>query len=292
MTTSATTLAERARDLLDDYGANQTTLTAAIATVGATSCTVASASDISAGDYISVNFETMRVTNVATLTLTVERGQRGSTATVHASGDKVISQPIYHPHRILAMLNAGLGKLTKQVTDSTTLDVVSDQYAYAQPSTIDRIWRVEIENSDESDEFFIMRNWEMQDGGGYFRIFGDYTAGRDIRVVGTSKFSALASSGNLDSAFPDDNPNAINYLVYEAVGQLLLQRQAVMAGRDSFVGLTDAFGANYPDLSVRVARQYLAEAERFKQLAINQEPILQKPVAPVQSPTRIYLQRT
>lgn len=291
MTTSAATLVERTRDLLDDYGANQTTLTAAISTTAATSCTVASVTDIAAGDYICVDFETMRVTNVATLTLTIERGQRGSTAAIHADAAKVISQPIYHPHRILNMLNAAVGKLTKQVTDSSTLTVVDSQFAYAQPSTIDRIWRVEIENSDEGDEFFIIRNWEMQDGGSYFRIFGNYPVGRNIRVVGTGKFSALASSGNLDSAFPDDNSNAISYLMYETAGQLLLQRQAIVSSRDSFVGLTDAFGANYPDQSIRTARQYLAEAERYKQLAISQEPILQKPVAPTQNPTRIYLQQ-
>lgn len=290
MTTSATTLVERTRDLLDDYGANQTTLTAAISTTAATTCTVASVTDIAAGDYIQIDYEVMRVTNVATLTLTIERGQRGSTAATHADAAKVISQPLYPSHRMIYMLNAALGKLTKQVSDTTTLDIVEDQFLYAVPSTIDRIWRLEIENSNEADEFFIIRNWEMaQDG--YFRIFGRYDSGRDIKVVGTSNFSALTNSGNLDSDFPDDNPNAINYLIYEVAGQLLLQRQAKIAGRDSFVGLTDAFGANYPDQSIRTARQYLAEAERFKQLATKQEDILKVPTAPTQNPSRIYLQQ-
>ena len=290
MTTAATTLVERVRDLLEDYGDNATTLSAAVTDTTGTSFSITSGTEIDAGDYLNVDFEVVRVVS-GTTTAVVVRGQRGSTAATHLNAAVVLVSPIYPSHRILNMLNAALGKMTKIVTDSTTLTVVDDQYAYALPSTIDRLWRVEIENSDEGGEFFIMRNWEMQDGGAYFRIFGEYDTTRNIRCVGTSKFTALTGSTSLDTAFPDDNPNAINYLVMETAGQLLLQRQGKIASRDSFVGLSDSFGANYPDHSVRVARQYLAEAERYRQLAIRQEPILQTPEAPTQSPTRRYLQR-
>jgi hypothetical protein len=290
MTTSAVSLVERVRDFLDDMGDASTTLSAAVTTTDGTSFSITSGTEIDAGDYLNVDFEIVKVVS-GTTTATVVRGQRGSTAATHLNAATVIVSPLYPSHRILNMFNAALGKMTKIVTDSSTLTVVDDQYAYALPTTIDRLWRVEIENSDEAGEFFIMRNWEMQDGGAYFRIFGSYDTTRNIRCVGTSKFSALTSSGNLDTTYPDDNPNAINYLIYEAVGQLLLQRQGKIAGRDSFVGLTDAFGANYPDQSIRTARQYLAEAERYRQLAIRQEPILQTPEAPTQSPTRRYLQR-
>ena len=290
MTTSATSLVNRVRDLLDDYGDNQTTITSAISSTSATTCDVASADDIDTGDYIEIDYECMRVTGIATLTLTIVRGERGSTAATHLNAATVTVDPIYFSHRVLNNLNAALGKLTKITTDATTLDVVEDQYAYTVPSTIDKLWRVEVENSDEEDQFFVIRNWEMLDGS-KFRIFGTYDEDRDIRCVGTSKFDTLTGSGNLDSDFPDGNPNAINYLIYETTGQLLLQRQAKIASRDSFVGLTDAFGANLPDHSVRTARQYLAEAERFKALAMRQEAILQTPVAPTQSPTRHYLAR-
>jgi hypothetical protein len=290
MTTAATTLVERVRDLVDDFGDAQTTLSSAVTTTDGTSVGITSATEVDAGDYLNIDFEVMRSVS-GTTTQTVVRGERGSTAATHLNAAKVIVSPIYPSNRILNMLGAALGKMTKIVVDSSTLTVVDDQYAYALPATIDRLWRVEIENSSETGEFFIIRNWEMQDGGTYFRIFGEYDTTRNIRCVGTSKFSALTSSGNLDTTYPDDNPNAINYLIYEAVGQLLLQRQAKIAGRDSFVGLTDAFGANYPDRSIRDARQYLVEAERYRQLAIRQEPILQTPEAPTQSPTRRYLQR-
>lgn len=289
MTTSLATLVDRVRDLLDDYGDNTTTLGAAITDTAGTSVTLSAYTDVAAGTWLMVDYEMMYVSAVPS-TATVRRGQRGTTAATHSNGALVIINPLYHSARILNGLNAALGKMRQQVKDTTTLDVVEDQFAYAIPSTIDNLLRIEIENSDDSGEFFVIRNWEILDGS-YFRIFGVYTAGRDIACVGTAKFDALAIGGNLDSDYPDGNANAINYLLYETAGQLLLQRQGKIAGRDSFEGMTDAFAQSQPDHSVRVARQYLAEAERYRQLAVRQEQILQTPIAPVQKPTRGYLQR-
>jgi hypothetical protein len=256
--------------------------------------TFAASEDIDAADWMSVDFETCyveKITSGPPCTATVRRGQRGSTAATHSDGATVYISPLYPGHRILNALNGALGKLTKVVKDIATLTVVEDQFAYAIPSTIDSPKRIEIENSDEASQFYVMRNWEIGPDSGYFRIMGNYDTSRNIGVIGTSSFTALTGSGNLDSAFPDDNQNAINFLIYEASGQLLLQRQGKIAGRDSFEGITDSFGSNYPDHSVRTARQYLAEAERYRNLAVRQCLVLQTPVAPTQNPSRVYLQR-
>ncbi len=293
MTTTVVSLADRVRDFLDDYGDVSTTLSSAVTTTDGTSVTPADSDGIGEGYWISIDFETMYVSTVMSgppYTLTVRRGQRGTTAATHLSGATVLVNPKYAGNRILHALNGALGKMTKTVKDTSTLTFVDDQYAYAVPSTIDVVRRVEVENSDETDEFYVMRNWEMLDSG-YFRVFGDYENTRNIAVVGTSNFTAMATTGNLDSTYPDDNNNAINFLVYESVGQLLLQRQGKIASRDSFEGMTDAFAQSQPDHSVRVSRQYLAEAERYRQIAIRQCPILQTPVAPTQHPARVYLQR-
>jgi len=293
MTTSLATLVERVRDLLDDYGDQVTNLAAAITDTSATTCTLSSSEDVAKDDWLSVDYETMLVTAMSSgpaYTCTVRRGHRGTTAATHSNGATVIVNPLYPSSRIFSALNAALGKVTKQVKDTSTLTVTEDTFAYTVPSTIDTLWRVEIENSDENSQFFVMRNWEMLDGS-TFRIMGNYDTDRNIACVGTAKFSALTIGGDLDSSFPDDNQNAINFLVYEAAGQLLLQRQGKIAGRDSFVGMTDAFAQTYPDHSVRVARQYLAEAERYRQLAIRAEHILQTPTAPTQHPSRRYLER-
>lgn len=60
-----------------------TTLSAAIVSTSATSATVTSATAISPGALIRVDDEYMRVTNVSTNTLTLERGVNGTTAATH-----------------------------------------------------------------------------------------------------------------------------------------------------------------------------------------------------------------
>jgi len=292
MTTTVASLIDRVRDFLDEEIAS-TTLAAAVSTTDGTTITPASADDISVGNWLSIDCETLYVTQVMSgvpYTTTVRRGQRGSTAATHASGAIVWIDTKYPGHRILNALNGALGKMTKTVKDDSTLTWVDDQYAYAVPSTIDVVRRVEVEDSNEAGQFFTIRNWEMLDSG-YFRIFGDYDTTRNIAVIGTSNFTALTATGNLDTTYPDDNASAISFLVYEAVGQLLLQRQASIANRDSFQGITDAFAQSQPDHSIRTARQYLAEAERYRLAAVRQCPILQTPVSPTQNPGRSYLQR-
>jgi hypothetical protein len=294
MSTSLASLVDKVRDLLDDYGDTVTVLGAAVTDTTGTSITLDSSDAVSKGDWLSIDYETMLVTDIATgppYTATVRRGQRGSTAATHLIAASVIVGALYPGNRILQALNGALGKMTKLVKDAATLTVTADTFTYAIPATIDTVRRIEIENSDEASQFFVMRDWEMYDSG-YFRIFGDYDTSRNIMVVGTSKFTGLTSTTTtIDSTYPDDNANAINFLLYEAAGQLLLQRQAKIAGRDSFEGMTDAFAQTVPDHSVRIARQYLAEAERYRQMAIRQEPVLQAPVAPVQNPGRVYLAR-
>jgi hypothetical protein len=65
--------------------ANTTTLNGAI-TNTATSITVTSAANIGTYDYIQVGTEIMWVSNIAGNVLTVQRGDRGSTAAAHDSG--------------------------------------------------------------------------------------------------------------------------------------------------------------------------------------------------------------
>jgi hypothetical protein len=283
-------LVDKVRDLLDEYGDAQTTLTSAVTDTTGTTFAVASVSEMDAGDWLSVDFETVYFSSANVLNATVRRGQRGSTAATHALGAIVLVSPLYPGNRILSALNGALGKLTKVVKDVATLTVVDDQYAYTRPSTIDEIKRIEIENSGLASEFNVMRNWEMIDGT-RFRIFGNYSTDRNIGVIGTSKFTALATTGNMDTDFPDSNANAINFLIYEAAGQLMFQRQAKIASRDSFEGITDSFGQNFPDMSTRTARQFLAEAERYRQLAVRQCAILRTPVVPTQNPGRTYHSR-
>ena len=60
-----------------------TTLTAAISSTTATTCTVTAVTNLSAGNTILIDSEQMYIYSIATLTLTVERGVNGTTAATH-----------------------------------------------------------------------------------------------------------------------------------------------------------------------------------------------------------------
>lgn len=60
-------------------------LTAAIATAGATSCTVMNGSWFAINDVITIDTEQMLVTNVSGSTLTITRGYNGTTAATHSA---------------------------------------------------------------------------------------------------------------------------------------------------------------------------------------------------------------
>ena len=63
-----------------------TTLTAAISSTTATTCTVTSVANLDAGNTILIDSEQMYVYSYSTLTLTVERGVNGTTAATHDNG--------------------------------------------------------------------------------------------------------------------------------------------------------------------------------------------------------------
>lgn len=63
-----------------------TTLTAAITLTTATTCTVTSATNLSAGQTILVDSEQMYIYSITTTTLTVERGVNGTTSATHSNG--------------------------------------------------------------------------------------------------------------------------------------------------------------------------------------------------------------
>ena len=71
--------------------ANTTTLSAAITDIAATSITVTSATgaSLAVGDYISIDNEFLLISAIATNTLTVSRGQLGTTAATHLNAATV-----------------------------------------------------------------------------------------------------------------------------------------------------------------------------------------------------------
>jgi len=275
MTTTVASLITDIRDRLDDYGEGTTALSGAISSTSSTTFTFEDETAIRDGDWLMVDSEVVRVTDIDAGT--VRRGQRGSTAATHSDGAVVYVNVIFPDHRILGALNAALDAayptLYELVDDDTTLDVVSDQYEYTIPTAIERLYRVEIESETESGVFVPIRTWEFLDRD-TIRIYGinNYTSGNDIRCVGTAHFTNLTLSGNLDSDFPDTDDNAVEYLRKKAQSLLITDVQAQIARRDSFKGITDSFQNSQPFMSIAVAKELKKEAEELLKRARMQPP--------------------
>jgi len=289
MTTSAASLVERVRDLTNSYGDLSTELAVEVSSSSATTFTLESSEGFKAKNWAEVDWESVEITDVNTSTevITVRRGSRGTTAATHAQGAVVRFNPPYTGKRILDALNTALSSAYPQlytlVTDEN-LSVVADQYVYDLPAGMDSLYRVEIENVDLGGEYFIIRTWDMYDSDS-LRIYGDYPEGRAIRLVGTGRFTAMTTTGNLDSDYPETEV-ALSYLVYKASAMLLKERQAQLGVRDAFVGMTDTFSSTQPFASGLSAREMDTLAEDMLRQARMQPPDYFVPL-----PTRRYLAR-
>lgn len=137
---AATTLIQRTRRFLGDWPDTDAT-TASLASNG-TSVTVAS-SAVTRGYFenqvIQIGTEALRVTAVAATTLTVRRGQFGTTAASAASGSSILMSPRFLDVEYLDGLSAGIDNtwpLIYKPWEDETLTAASDTYQYTIPSMV------------------------------------------------------------------------------------------------------------------------------------------------------------
>jgi len=281
MTTAYTTLIDRVRAELGDYGDAVTLLNGAISSASTLSIVVDDATNISAGNFIHVENEAMMVLacNKVTNTLTVIRGAQGTTAdTSIADNAPVFVNLDYTNVQIHNALNTALSsaypKLYVTVTDET-LAILADTYEYTIPtgSLMDHLCRVEIENGDLTSQFTPDRYWDMR-GSSTIRLYGDRVTGRNIRLVGRKRFTGGVITGNLDASFPDSNDMALSYLVNHACSTLLRSTQGRVGQLDTFTGITDRFSSGQPYVPINTSRQY-AEAAAMMLKACAMEPLVE-----------------
>jgi hypothetical protein len=292
MTTTASSLIEQVRSRLLDYGNGAVTLAAAVSDTTGTSVSLSDIADISKGLFIMVDNEMMEVLDTfegTPDTATVIRGSRGSTAATHSSGAIVRIEPVYGNHEYLRALNQAQDSsfpALYQVSDTHATAIAASTYEYAIPAACHLLARVEIETST-ADIFEVSRNWGYQSENDIIiEDAGSYPAGRAIRFIGYGKFDAMTISGNLDTDFPETNANAIEYLVVKATANLLRGRQAPIARRDSFIGITDSFQQAAPFMSTLSANDYEKQAKSIlKQVRM---PRLEEYVS---DPGRVYFGR-
>jgi len=267
MATTVLSLVEEIRDQLGDYGEAVTALSSQLA-AAATTAAVASSSGFEANGFAYCGFEALEVSATGTGSLTVRRGARGTTDALHASGSIVRYNLTWGNHLILSKMNEALDaaypSLYSLVEDPDTLVTVADQYLYELPTTIDKLYRVEVE-SESTDGIYVPCNaWELLDKT-HIRVFdiNQYTVGRKINLVGIAPFSNGTATGNLDSDYPITDGSAKGYLMAETMGRLLMVPQARIARRDSFLGKTDGWDSAQPYMSMAVAREYMKQAKEF-----------------------------
>lgn len=267
MATTVLSLVEELRDQLNDYGEAVTTLSSG-ATDSATSLSVASESGFEALGFAYCEFEAMEVSATGTGSLTVRRAARGTTAAAHTSGAVVRFGLTWGNQLILNKMNEALDAaypdLYTLVEDSDSLVTVSDQYVYEMPTTIDKLYRVEVESESTSDIYIPCNAWDLIDES-HIKIYdiNQWNAGQKINLVGIAPFSTATATGNLDSDYPITDGNAKGYLMSETMGRLLMVPQARIAKRDSFVGKTDGWDNSQPYMSMAVAREYMKQAKEF-----------------------------
>lgn len=267
MAITVLSLVEEIRDQLGDYGEAVTSLTAVLATADAATASVSATNGFETNGFAYCEFEAMEISGVAEKALTVRRGARGTTATPHPKDTVVRFNLTWGNNLILAKLNEALDaaypELYALAEDYDTLTVASNQYIYEVPTTINRLYRVEIETA--RGVFAPYGDWEMTDES-HVRLYASnrFSTGTRIGLVGIAPFSPARPDGNLDARYPITDGNARGYLTVEAIGRLLMVPQARIARRDSFIGKTDGWDAGQPYLSMAVAREYLKQAKEFK----------------------------
>ncbi len=267
MTTTAASLIEQVRSRLLDYGNGAVTLAAAVSDTTGTSVSLSSIADISPRQVLMVDNELLEVIETfagTPPTATVIRGARGSTAATHTSATTVRIDPVYGNHEYLRFLNQALDASFPSlysISDSHATAVAADTWEYDIPTTCAILARIEIETST-TDVFELNRNWGYQDHNTIvLKDAATLTVGRAIRFIGYAKFDAMTISGNLDTDFPESNATAIEYLVVKAVAHALRGRQAPIARRDSFLGITDSFQVAQPFMSTLSAKDYENQAK-------------------------------
>lgn len=290
MATAARTVVNQVRDMLRDYGDGFTTLGAAVSDTNGTLFYVDDVGDITPGQFLQVDDEIVLVSKKYEggnpPSISVVRGQRGTTAATHSSGAMVTLSPIWSNVDILRAINqaqdSAFPALYQSVDDSTT-SIATNTYEYTVPTTMHYLCQVWVETGVGTGLYNMSRMWNRMTATKILLEDANRYVGRKLRFVGYGKFDAATISGNLDTDFPDTNPNAIEFLVVKASANLLKGRQAALGRRDSFIGVTDSFQQAQPFMSTLSAK----ELDRHATSLLNQ---IRMPRIPefLADPSRVY----
>ena len=135
----------------EDKSPDTTTINAAITSTTATSCTVASASNLSPGNTIIIDTEQLYVRSISSTTLTVIRGVNGSTAATHSDATTV--ERFIYPADV-TMVSADIARILYRDRDMGILETIGsgEQSIRVRP-------QVEVDNALMTlDHYRVQRN--------------------------------------------------------------------------------------------------------------------------------------
>lgn len=235
MATLAQTLINRVRTYIRDWPPISDVTTAALTDTTGTTVTVADTTIYSVNSVIQIDTEAMVVVALATgTTLTVRRGQRGTTAATHLISATVLLRPSFLDNEILDRINAGMDACYPYVyrdVQDTSLTVISNQYEYAVPTLtisggpvpIPRIWKVETQTPGDT-AFRKVTDWLIAPGASPTLKFKEVPYPSSvIRISGYAPFTHMAATDSLDAQFP---ASAHNLPVLYATSELLASGEA------------------------------------------------------------------
>lgn len=217
MATTATTLVQRCRRFLQDWGETSDFLTASCSS-SITTLTVADATLFTENWIIQIEDECMRVRSGVGTTLTVQRAFRGTTGVTHATGLEIVVRPHFINLEYLDALNSGINAcypwLYQPVIDDT-ITSVTGTYEYTIPNlnSVPIQMLTEVWMKDTGDPTFRpVRAWDVNRGTTpKLRLPFDPNAGT-IRLIGFSALPPLSGlSDSLSALFPVGAEDALTY---------------------------------------------------------------------------------
>jgi hypothetical protein len=240
MATAASTLIQRCRRFMGDYGTTDA-LTISLSTT-ATSFTVADSTIYRSGWMVQVDSELLYIKSLPTsVAVTVGRGHQGTTAASHANASSLIINPAFSDAEYLDALNGALDAsfpLLYQRVQDESLTSASADWEYTIPdlngAPIPYISKVYVKESGDV-VFREKRDWSVIRGATPALIFERDEPTGTIRIDGFGPFPSLSTSAStLSAQWP---LNADDFLVEHACQRLLTSGEARRVRQD--VGMPD-----------------------------------------------------
>lgn len=189
---------------------DQATYLTQSATDSATSLTVADTSALSRG-VIEIDDELLWIDTVDSVSLTLTappygRGYRGTTASAHASGSRVVSSPMFPRHLVKQAINEAISAVFPDLfaVDSTSFTYNAARLTYSMPAGSKDVLAVSWSPPGPTREWLPIRRWSLDRtantgsfaSGASLSIYDGIVPGRTVNVVYSKEPTPLVNDAD------------------------------------------------------------------------------------------------